>query len=60
MVIVGERINGMFKDIRRAIRKKDKGPVQEMALRQLEAGADYLDINVGPASADKAGTMVWL
>lgn len=60
MIVVGERINGMFKDIRRAIRKKDKGPVQEMALRQLEAGADYLDINVGPASADKAGTMVWL
>ena len=60
MIIVGERINGMFKDMRKAIAKKDKKPVQELALKQLKAGADYLDVNVGTASAEPEDAMVWL
>ncbi len=60
MYIVGERINGMYTDIKKAILNKDKEPVQKHALRQLEAGASALDINVGPATADKESAMVWL
>lgn len=60
MFVIGERINGMFTDIKTAIQTKDKGPVQEQALKQIEAGANALDINVGPATADKVDAMVWL
>lgn len=60
MLVIGERINGMFKNIKNAIQSKDKGPVQEMALKQVKAGANALDINVGPATTDKEGAMVWL
>lgn len=60
MIVVGERINGMFKDVRKAIKDGDKAVIQELARRQVEAGADYLDVNVGPASADQEGTMRWL
>jgi len=60
MILIGERINGMFKDIRRAIGEGDKGPVHEWAVKQTKAGADYLDINVGPASDDPIKAMVWL
>ena len=60
MFIIGERVNGMFADVKKAIQTKDKGPVQEQALRQVEAGANALDINVGPATTDKEGAMVWL
>ncbi len=60
MILVGERINGMFRDIRRAIRDKDPGPVQHWAKRQEEAGADYLDVNVGPAAEDPVEAMKWL
>ena len=60
MFIIGERINGMYNDIKKAIQDKDKGPVQEHALQQLNAGASALDINVGPATTDKEGAMVWL
>ena len=60
MIVIGERINGMFKVIKNAISDKDKKPVQDMALKQLEAAANLLDINVGPASAEPAETMVWL
>ncbi len=60
MFVIGERINGMFNDIKKAIQDKDKGPVQEIALVQVKAGANALDINVGPATTDKEGVMVWL
>ncbi|MEW6524367.1 MAG: methyltetrahydrofolate cobalamin methyltransferase [Bacillota bacterium] len=60
MILIGERINGMFKDIRRAVKDRDPRPVHEWAVKQTRAGADYLDINVGPASADPVGAMRWL
>ncbi|MFC1694352.1 dihydropteroate synthase [Candidatus Latescibacterota bacterium] len=60
MFVISERINGMFSDIKKAIQNSDKGPVQEHALKQIESGANILDINVGPATADKVGAMVWL
>ncbi len=60
MIIIAERINGMFKDVKQAIADKDKKVVQELAKKQTEAGASYLDVNVGTASADQEGTMQWL
>lgn len=62
MIIIGERINGQFTDVRKAIKKKDKEVIQKLALGQLDAGADYLDVNVGTAvpSKEKADAMVWL
>jgi 5-methyltetrahydrofolate corrinoid/iron sulfur protein methyltransferase len=60
MLIVGERINGMFKDVRKAIQAKDKNAIQDLAKRQTEAGARMLDVNVGPASSDPVDAMKWL
>lgn len=60
MLIIGERINGMFSDIREALQKRDPKPVQEWAKRQEEAGARALDLNVGPAVPDKVEAMKWL
>jgi 5-methyltetrahydrofolate corrinoid/iron sulfur protein methyltransferase len=60
MIVIGERINGMFKVIKEAIVNNDKKPVQDMALKQIEAGATMLDINVGPTSAEPEKTMAWL
>ena len=59
MIVIGERINGMFNVIKQAIANDDKKPVQEMALKQIQAGANYLDVNVGPTSAEPEKTMVW-
>ena len=52
MYVIGERINGMFSDVKRAIKQRDVEPVQDLARRQLAAGATALDINVGPAAAE--------
>ncbi|MDH4238215.1 MAG: dihydropteroate synthase [Phycisphaerae bacterium] len=60
MIIIGERINGMFTDVKDAIASKNKQPVQELAKKQTEAGATYLDVNVGTAAADQEGTIQWL
>ena len=60
MIIIGERINGMFKKVREAIQKKDAAFIRELAANQVRAGAEVLDINVGTASTDPASDMVWL
>ena len=60
MILIGERINGMFKNVKQAIQEKDKQVIQDLAAKQTEAGAAYLDVNVGTAAADQEGTMQWL
>ena len=62
MFVIGERINGMFKSIGDAILAKDPKPVREVAEKQLAAGADALDINVGTRvpKAERAAVMKWL
>ena len=60
MILIGERINGMFTDVKDAIASKNKQPIQDLAKQQTEAGATYLDVNVGTAAADQEGTMQWL
>ena len=58
--MIGERINGMFKDIGEAVAKFDPKPIQEWAKKQEAAGAAYLDINVGPTAADRVKSMRWM
>ncbi len=60
MIIFSERVNGMYRDIRRAINRRDKGPVQEQVRLQVAGGADVIDINLGPTKGDPAENFVWL
>jgi 5-methyltetrahydrofolate corrinoid/iron sulfur protein methyltransferase len=60
MILIAERINGMFTDVKQAIADKDKKVIQELAKKQTDAGAAYLDVNVGTAAADQEGTIQWL
>ncbi|MEW6355796.1 MAG: dihydropteroate synthase [Planctomycetota bacterium] len=59
-IIVGERINGMFKNVKKAIQEKDASIIEELAKRQTKSGAKYLDINVGTAAEDPEDAMKWL
>lgn len=60
MFIIGERINGMFKDVAEAIKKKDKNVIQALAEKQASCGASALDVNVGPSSDNPKEAMSWL
>ncbi|OGX24532.1 MAG: methyltetrahydrofolate--corrinoid methyltransferase [Omnitrophica WOR_2 bacterium RIFCSPHIGHO2_02_FULL_45_21] len=60
MFIIGELINGMYKDIAKSIQDKDKTVIQKKALEEIKAGADALDVNCGPASKDPLNDIQWL
>lgn len=60
MIIIAERINGTFTNVKEAVAQKDKKVIQELAQKQTQAGATYLDVNVGTAAADQEGAMQWL
>ena len=60
MITIAERINGMFSDVKNAIKDKNASVIHELAKKQTEAGATYLDINVGTAAADQLDAMRWL
>ena len=60
MLVIGELINGMYKNVGNAIKNKDKAVIQDIAKRQVEAGANMLDINTGPASSDPKNALKWL
>jgi 5-methyltetrahydrofolate corrinoid/iron sulfur protein methyltransferase len=60
--IIGERINGMFLDIREAIANKDPKPIREWAIKQTEGGAFWIDLNTGPVASkeEQVEIMAWL
>ncbi len=60
MIIFGERINGMYRDVRTAIAERNATVIQDLARAQLAGGADVMDLNVGPAKGDAAESFVWL
>lgn len=60
MLVIGELINGMYKNVARAIADRDKSFIQKLAREQVQAGADMLDVNVGPAATDAVEAMKWL
>ncbi len=60
MIIFSERINGMYRDVRRAVNEKDKTVVQQLAQQQVAGGADVLDVNLGPTKGDPVENFVWL
>lgn len=60
MIVVGERINGQFPQVAKAIDAKDANTIQELARVQVDAGSHILDVNTGPGREDAAGAMAWL
>jgi len=50
----------MFVDVKQAIANKDKAVIQGLAKTQTDAGASFLDVNVGTAAPDQEGAMQWL
>jgi 5-methyltetrahydrofolate corrinoid/iron sulfur protein methyltransferase len=60
MIVIGEKINVMSKTIGPAMKSREPGPIQAMALKQIEGGADVLDINLGPATKEGPEMMEWV
>ena len=58
--VIGERINPTGKKrLQQAIRDRDMGHILDEAIKQAEAGADVLDVNMGLPDIDEAEAMRW-
>lgn len=60
MIVVGELINSSRKAIAAAIEAKDVAAIQKIAKDQLEAGANYIDVNAGIFVGKEADYLKWL
>jgi cobalamin-dependent methionine synthase I len=59
MILIGENIQILSKVVSAALKERNEKPLQELAIKQANAGADYIDLNVGPARKDP-DIMKWL
>ncbi len=60
MILIGESINVMSKTIGPALKERNPKPIQELAKAEVEAGVDYLDLNIGPARKAGDELMEWV
>ncbi|MEG0912166.1 MAG: carbon monoxide dehydrogenase/acetyl-CoA synthase methytransferase subunit [Oscillospiraceae bacterium] len=58
-VTIGERIHCISPAIREAMNTKNPEPILKRAKEQLDAGATYLDVNIGPAESTGEELMKW-
>ena len=60
LTIIGERINASRTSIARAIDDGDEAVIQQEAGMQLDAGANFLDVNAGTYPDREAEILAWL
>jgi cobalamin-dependent methionine synthase I len=60
MIIIGESIHVIARAVNEAIKARDAKVIQDLARAQGEAGADYIDLNVGFLRKDTEETMQWI
>ncbi len=60
MLIIGENIHIIAPPVKAAIEARDAKAIQAMALRQVEAGAGVLDLNIGPQKKLGHEVMPWI
>ena len=60
MIIVGECIHIISPKVKDAIANRDAKAIQELALAQVEKGAQFLDLNIGPQKKTGPEVMTWI
>jgi 5-methyltetrahydrofolate--homocysteine methyltransferase len=60
MIIIGEKINGAIPSTAKAIAEKDAEFIKSLAIRQAEAGANFIDVCASVDDDIELETMKWL
>jgi len=60
MYIIGENIHIISQRVKDALKERDAKFFQESAVRQVEAGAQALDLNLGPRKKDGEEVFPWI
>ena len=58
MIIIGEKLNSAIPRVRQLINDKNTEAIQDLAVRQTTAGANYLDINT--SQGEELANMEWM
>ena len=60
MYIIGENIHIISQAVKDALRERDREFFMELALKQVEAGAQCIDLNLGPRKKDWEEVFPWI
>lgn len=60
MIIIGEKLNSTLAAIRPAIENYDRETIADVAKRQVQAGADFVDINAGMFIHEEPERLAWM
>ncbi len=60
MYIIGENIHIISEKVKEALTNRDAEFFMDLAVRQVEAGANCVDINLGPRKKDYAEVFPWI
>src|SRR5574341_2451513 len=60
MFIIGENIHIISDKVKAALQERNAKFFQELAVKQVEAGAGALDLNLGPRKADWQEVFPWI
>ncbi len=60
MYIIGENIHIVSEKVKEALANRDREFFMDLAVRQVEAGAKAIDINLGPRKKDWAEVFPWI
>lgn len=60
MKIIGEKINGSRQRVAKAIAERNADSIKDLAIKQTEAGAAWLDVNAGTHPNQEPDDLIWL
>lgn len=60
MIVIGELINSTRKEVRDAIEERNAELIQNLTIKQAEAGSHYIDVNAGAFVDDEVEHLLWL
>ncbi|HSQ27842.1 MAG TPA: dihydropteroate synthase [Anaerolineales bacterium] len=60
MYIIGENIHIISEKVKEGLKEKNAAFFQELAIKQVEAGAQALDLNMGPRKKDWEEVFPWM
>ena len=60
LIVVGEKLNTSRKAVREAVENRDSVFIRDLARRQVEAGAHYVDVNCGTFVEEEPEYLSWM
>jgi 5-methyltetrahydrofolate--homocysteine methyltransferase len=60
MILIGEKINGSIPSMAKAIAEKNEAHIRDLAKKQADAGAAFIDVCASVPEAEELAVLTWL